>query len=387
MVFNQMYIPDWNTLYPVIVNKITKTIISANIYTSPFTSMLQNLETGDTVEDIHINPGHILLHDTVTNSDIFTNYIDDLATAYYKVNVDLQYPSTYREYVVREGMTMLENVSALISAIVANIRVTLEYHRTNLVKQMLYNAYQYGMLSSITISDPRLSRRTSGKFAVAMNTMIDDFWTEINPRNVIYNNQVGLAAEDQRLTIGKEFPYILLFNDYIRDVEFENAINLALIERFRTGDSNQDWMSKIIRLNRQDFPTSIPQIDRNTVTGDNVSATNINFYPMPTDESGNNLFSGTPTGGDTILAIMFEPEALQLYTQLTIATKWMNPATLYETNREIYRGIMELAAFRKICVITCNDGQYIPEDDPLTIGVDSETITDGRTVIPETTEA
>ena len=356
MTFNQNFVPGWNAIYSNLITKVGRTIITANVFQSPFSQMLQDMEVGQYVEDIHINPGAVLLQDTVTNSDIFTDYVDDIAVGVYEINVDLVFPSTYTEYVVRTSFTLLENVSELISALTANIRTTLEFRRNTLVKQMLYNAYQYGMLSSVTIGDPRMNTTNSGRFAVALNTLIDDFRTEINPRNVIYNNQVGLPVAQYRQTICNDFPYVITFNEFVRDVEFTNALNLALIERFRNGDSNQDWQNRIIQLNLSDFPNSIPATDRSAVTGNNVSANGINFFEMPVDSAGNDLFSGTPTGGDTICGFVIDPEAFKLFTQLSIKTAWLNPASLRNTNREIYRGIMQLGAFNKICAVTCDAG-------------------------------
>lgn len=356
MTFNQNFVPGWNAIYSNLINKVNKTIITANIFQSPFSQMLQDMETGQYVEDVHINLGAVLLQDTITNSDIFTDYVDDIATAVYEVDVDLVFPSTYTEYVVRTGFTLLENVSELISALTANIRTTLEFHRNRLVKQMLYNAYQYGMLSSVKIGDPRLTALNSAKFAVTLNTLLDDFRTEINTRNVIYNNQVGLPAAQKRQTITNQFPYIIIFNEFVRDVEFMHALNLALVEKFRSGNSNMDWQTRIIALNLEDFPNSIPATNRSAVVGTNVKADNINFYEMPKDSGGAPLFSGTPTGGDTICGFVIDPEAIKLFTQLSIKTAWLNPASLRNTNREIYRGIMQLGAFNKICAVTCDEG-------------------------------
>lgn len=353
--FNQNFIPGWNAIYSNLINKINKTIISANQFQSPFSQMLQDMETGQYVEDIHINPSAILLQDTITNTDVFTDYTDDIATAVYEVDVDLVYPSTYTEYVVRTGFTLLENVSELISALTANLRTTLEFHRNNLVKQMLFNAYQYGMISGVKIDDPLSSKEASGRFAVTLNTLIDDFRTEINPRYVIYNNQLGLEPEQYRQTITTEYPYIVIFNKYVRDVEFMNALNLALIEKFRSGNSNQDWQNRLILLNSDDFPTSIPPTGRSQVTGTNVRAKNINFYEMPTDKNGDPVFGGAPLAGSEICAFIIDPKAIKLFTQLSINTSWLNPATLRNTNREIYRGIMQLGAFNKICAVTTGD--------------------------------
>jgi hypothetical protein len=355
MVFNQNWVPGWNAIYSNLLMKVSKTIITANVYTSPFTSMVQDMETGQYVEDIHINPSQILLQDTITNSDIFTDYTDDLAVAIYEVGVDLVYPSTYTEYVVKTSFTLIDNVSELISALTANIRTTLEFHRNNLVKQMLFNAYKFGMISSKKIKDPRSSQQASGQFAVSLNTTVDDFRTEINPRNVIYNNQIGITPEKKRQTISTEHPYIIIFNEYIRDVEFMNALNLGMIEKFRSGNSNMDFQNRIITLNLDDFPTAIPPVNRSAVTGSNVSAKDINFYEMPTDNEGEPLFSGVPTGGKNVCAFIIDPQVIKLFTQLSITTAWLNPASLRNTNREIYRGIMNLGAFNKICAVTFDD--------------------------------
>lgn len=352
MVFNQEFVPGWNEIYPNLVKKIAKVIISSNVYTSPFSQMVQDMETGAYVEDIHLNPGHVLLHDTVTNDDIFTNYFDDLATAIYQVNVDLQYPSSYTEYVVRESFSLLDNVRELITTLKANITTTFEYTRNNQVKQMLYNAYQYGMIDAVEIDDPRAGRQESGRYAVAFLNAIDDFRTEMHNRYIIYNNQVGITDAQKRVSIATEFPYIITFNEYVRDVEFDNAINLAFTDRFRSGNSNQDWANKLIKLNLLDFPNSIPPTDRDQVTGNNVSASNINFFPMPTAADGTPLFSGTPKGGADIYGFVVDPAAIKLFTQLQVMTSWLNPATLVNTNREIYRGIMDLGAFNKIVAIT-----------------------------------
>lgn len=352
LTFNQNFVPGWNAIYANLITKVGKTIITANRYTSPFSQMLQDMEVGQYVEDIHINPGAAMLQDTITNSDIFTDYIDDIATAIYEVDVDLVFPSTYTEYVIRTSFSVLENVSELISALTANIRTTLEYWRNNLVKQMLYNAYQYGMMSAVTVPDPRTSAENSGKFAIALNTLIDDFRTEINPRNVIYNNQIGITPAARRQTIATDIPYVVIFNEYIREAEFLNTMNLAWIEKFRSGNNNQDWQDKLIKLNLEDFPTSIPPTNRSAVSGNDKSAKDVNFFEMPTDKDGDPLFDNTPKGGTQICAFVIEPEAIKLFTQLSVQTAWLNPATLRNTNREIYRGIMQLGAFNKICAVT-----------------------------------
>lgn len=352
VTFNQNFVPGWNDLYANIVKKVGKTIITANRYQSPFSQMIQNMEVGEYIEDIHINPGKVLLFDTVINSDILTNYTDDIATAVYSVNVDLTFPSTYSEYCVRPSFTLLANVSELLSALTANIRTTLEYRRNELVKQMLYNCYQFGMMSSVEIDNPTSSRDASGQYAVALNNLIDDFRTEINTRNICYNNQIGITEAQKRRTIATDFPYIVTFNQYIRDVEFLQALNLGLVEKFRSGNSNMDWQSRIINLNLDDFPKSIPATNRSDVTGDNVSADNINFYEMPKDKDGTDLFSGTPTGKPNVAAFVIDPAAIKLFTQLEVSTTFLNAATLNHTNREIYRGIMEIGAFAKICAVT-----------------------------------
>lgn len=362
-VFNQDFVPGFNALYSAMIDRVHKTSIRANVYQSPFSQMVQDMECGRYVVEQHINPGHVLLQNTVTNTDIFTNYTDDIAVSTYDINVDLAFPSTYTEYVVRPAYSIIENVTELIASLTANIRTTLEYKRNELVKQMLYNGYQFGMLSSVKISDPRLDREASGKFAVVLNTLIDDFRTEINPRNVIYNNQLGITPEQYRKTISTEIPYVITFNEFVRTTEFMNALHLTFGERFASGNGNQDWQRRLMQLNFEDFPTSIPPLNRSEVTGQNVSAEGVNFYEMPVDKNGKPKFSNQPTGGDTICGFIIDPRAIKLYTQLNIKTSWLNPGTLQNTNREILQMIMELGAFDKICAITCDSGKRIPEDE------------------------
>lgn len=364
-VYGQGFVPGFNAVYPALLNKIGKTIISSNNYTSPFSRFVASLEVGEYIENIHLNPGVVLLHNTVTNSNMLENFDDDLATAYSAVNLDFNIPSTYTEYNVRMGSTLLENVSSLITAFVANLRTTFEYRRNEEVKQMLYNGYMYGVLDAITISDPTLSPEHSGAFAVALNSAIDDFRTEISTRDVPYNNQIGLAEGDKRMVISDNMPLVITFNDYIRYAEFWNAVNLAWVGRFRTENSNMDWQNRIIALNRDDFPKSIPTRNRSAVTGSDVVATDINFWEMPKNmKTGEDLYSGTPKGGDTILAFVLDPEAIMLDTQLDVTTNFQNPATLAVTNRIIYRGVEDFNAFKKIRVITCNAGEEVTPTPP-----------------------
>jgi hypothetical protein len=371
MQFNQGFVPGWNAIYSNLITKISHTIITSNIYDSPFSALVQSMETGNYVEDIHINPGHVMLQDTIINSDIFTDYVDDVAVGVYKTNVDLVFPSTYTEHIIRTSFSLIENVSLLINSLVANIKTTLEFTRTNLVKQMLFNYYQFGMISAITIPDPSLNANNSANMAVQLNTIIDDFRTEINPRNIIYNNrlqtippgQAGSSSQTDtaRWTITNNIPYTILFNDYIRFAEFNNALNLGLIAKSEDPIRNMDWQRRMIRLNSADFPTSIPGTKRSAVNAANTSAEGINFFEMPKSikpggTAATNDFSNTPKGGSRILGFVLDPAAIKLYTQLQIHTAWLNPATLRNTNREIYRGIMEIGAFNKICAITCTPG-------------------------------
>lgn len=352
LTFNQNFVPGWNAIYSNLINKVGKTIIKANRYTSPFSAMVQSMEVGEYVEDAHIGIGNALLFDSVTGSDIFTFYKDKLDVCVFEVNVDLTFPSSYREHVVRTGFSILENASELITSLTANIRTTLEYWRNKMVKQMLYNAYQYGMLDSVTINDPKSSAENAAMFAVTLNGLIDDFRTEISKRHIIFNRQNGITEEAKHEVICNDFPYVIVFNDDVRYAEFNNAVNLAWLKDFKSGDSNMDWQNKMIRLNKADFPTSIPPTDRSAVTGTNVPADGINFFEMPIDKTGADLFSGTPSGAANIAAFVLDPEIFKLFTQLDINTAWLNPADLTHTNREIYRGIMQLGGFNKGCVVT-----------------------------------
>lgn len=359
MTVNQNFVPSFSTIWKNMVNKIGEILILGNNYVSPWSNMLNQLTVGAYVQDIHINPGIGLVQGTVPNSDILVSYNDDIATAYYNCNYDVAFVSSYKEHVARESFSLLENVGMFISALISNLRTTQEYHRNNVVKQMLYNGYQYGMIPAITIDDPMANSENSSKFAVAINTLIDDFSTEINTRYLIYNNIAGMTSDDYRKSISTTPPWVIVFNEYVRDVEFMRGLSLGINNmmgaNFRSGNNNQDWQSRLIKLSKQDFPTSIPTIDRNSLSpGSTTKIDNVNFFPMPKDKDGDNLFSGTPKGGDTICGYVISPDALKLYTQWEINTNFFNTATADTTNRIIYNGIVQLGAFGKICAITFN---------------------------------
>jgi hypothetical protein len=352
MQINQGFVPGWNQIYSSLSKKVAHVIITANLYTSEFSAMVQNMEVGNYVEDTHINPGAVLLQRTIINSDIFTDYYDDLATAVYSTNIDLVFPSTYQENVVRQSFSLMQNVSELITALTANIRTSLEYRRNELVKQLLYNYWQYGLISCEAVDYDPAVPESSANVAIKINTIVKDFRTELNPRYTPYNNQIAVQNGElgERLTVLSDLPYIITFNDIVTSVKFLEAERLT-VGTFVDGEDNQEFLRRNIRLNRLDFPTEIPPTGRSTVTGDNVSAVDINFFEMPTDENGNDLFQGSPFIDGLLTAFVLDPLAIKLFTHWSIMTAWLNPATGRHTNREIYEGIMELGAFNKIVAI------------------------------------
>lgn len=353
MVFNQNFVLSWNTIWANLSRRIGEDMIMRAEYTSPFSEFVRQLELGNYVQESYINPAQIFLHDTVINSDILTDHTDTILTAVHEVNVDLNIPSTYKEYIARTSFNFWDNVNNLVASLVANLRVTSEIAKNNIVKQMLFNAYQYGMLDTILVNDPRLSDADSQRYVIALNTLIDDFLVEANSRNMIYNNQVGLTTP--AIGIGQNVPYVIMFNEFLRTVEVLNALELVF-GRYRdtTGDDNQDYARRLIRLNYADFPTSIPPTDRSAVTGTNVPYTGINFFEEPMDTSGNPIFPGTPQKGELPIAFVLEPGALVMRSQLETQTNFTNPATLATTNRLILRMIISLSGFEKIACVAMN---------------------------------
>ena len=350
MVFNQNFVLSWNTIWANLSRRIGEDMIMRAEYTSPFSEFVRQLELGNYVQESYINPAEILLHDTVVNSDILTDHTDTILTAVHEVNVDLNIPSTYKEYIARTSFNFWDNVNNLVASLVANLRVTSEIAKNNIVKQMLFNAWSYGMIDTTVVNDPRLSDADSQRYVIAINTLIDDFLTEANTRNMIYNNQVGVTTE--AIGIGQNVPYVIMFNEFLRTVEVLNAVEMVF-GRYRetSGNENQDYARRLIRLNYQDFPTSIPATDRSAVTGSNVSYKGINFFEEPLDADGNQIFSGTPLGGDAPIAFVLEPGALILRSQLEVQTNFTNPATLATTNRLILRMVFSLSGFEKIACI------------------------------------
>jgi hypothetical protein len=351
MVFNQNFVLSWNTIWANLSRRIGEDIIMRAEFTSPFSEFVRQLELGNYVQESYINPAQIFLHDTVVNSDILTDHTDTILTTVHEVNVDLNIPSTYKEYIARTSFNFWDNVNNLVASLVANLRVTSEIAKNNIVKQMLYNSWSYGMVDTLLVSDPRISDQNSERYVIAINTMIDDFITEANSRYMIYNNQNAVSTSDQKaIGIGMQVPYVVMFNEFLRTVEVLNALQMVF-GRFKetSGNENQDYARRLIRLNYQDFPTSIPSTARSSVTGTNVPYNGVNFFEMPIDgTTGNAIFPGVPQTGVAPIAFVIEPGAIVMRNQLEIQTNFTNPATLATTNRLILRMVISLSGFEKI---------------------------------------
>lgn len=353
MVFNQNFVLSWNTIWSNLSRRIGEDMIMRAEYTSPFSEFVRQLELGNYVQESYINPAKIFLHDTVINSDILTDHTDTILTTVHEVNVDLNIPSTYKEYVARTSFNFWDNVNNLVASLVANLRVTSEIAKNNIVKQMLFNAWSYGMLDTTVVADPRVSDENSARYVIALNTLIDDFLTEANTRNMIYNNQTAITTPEQRaIGIGTNVPYVIMFNEFLRTVEVLNALEMVF-GRYRetTGNENQDYARRLIRLNYLDFPTTIPATNRSAVTGNNVPYNDINFFEEPLTATGDKIFPGTPKGGTAPIGYVLEPGALVMRSQLETQTNFTNPATLATTNRLILRMIVSLSGFDKIACI------------------------------------
>lgn len=336
--------------------RIGEDIIKRAEFISPFSQFVQSLELGNYVQETYINPAQTFLHDTVTNSDLLTDHTDTIMTAIHEVNVDLNIPSTYKEYIVRTSFNFWDNVNNLVASLVANIRVTSEIAKQNIVKQMLYNGYKYGMISAYEVPDPTASADNSEKYVIALNTLIDDFLTEANTRNMIYNNTTT-APTVPAVGIGTQVPYVIMFNEYLRTIEMLNALQLVFGRYEATsGNTNQDYARRLIRLQAKDFPTSVPGTNRSSVTGTNVpvqliqNPLSINFFEMPT-VGGNALYPNTPQAGSVPCAFVVEPSAIIMRSQLDVTTNFQNAATLATTNRLILRMTVSLSGFDKIACL------------------------------------
>lgn len=358
LVFNQMFIPSWNTVWSNLVRRIGEDDIKRTEYTNPWSEFVRQLQLGNYVQETYINPAKILLHDTVTNSDILTDHHDTLLTTIHEVNVDLNIPSTYKEYVARTSFSFWDNVTNLISSLVANLRVTYEIATNEIVKQMLYNSWAYGMIDTVLLPEnPAISNEASERYVIAIHTMIDDMLTEPNSRYMVYNNQ--LNAEELAIGRATEIPFVIMFNRYLRTVEMLNAIELVF-GRYRdtSGNDNQDYARRLIRLNENDFPNSIPPTPRSQVVGQNVTWDDVNFFEPPMDLSGAvpaPIFPMEPQAGTRPIAFVLEPGALIMRTQLEVTTGFTNSATLSHTNRLIVRMVISVSGYDKIGCIAIDE--------------------------------
>jgi hypothetical protein len=353
MIFNQQFTVSWNTIWQNLSRRISQDVIKRVEFTSPFSEFVRQLELGNYQQQTHTDPAfnNTFLLDTVPNSAILNDFTDKVITTVHEVNVDLFIASTSKEYVARTSFSFWDNVSMFLNSLVANLRVTGEIHKNNIIKQMIYNAWSYGMVDTTLLAeDPSTSEDASNKYIIAINNMVDDMLTEPSKRFLTYNNQDGLADESKITARTTEIPYVILFNDYINSIEALSTIALAF-GRY-AGDSGQDvyrFSNRWIRLNRLDFPTSVPPTPRSSITsGSMIPITGVNFFEMPEDESGNPLYSGEPLAGDTPVAFVVDPQALVLQTQLEVQDTFLNPASRANSSYFLLRMIVSLDGSSKI---------------------------------------
>lgn len=357
MVFNQNFQLSWNAIWRNLSTRIGEDIIKKVEYVSPFSKFISNMENGNYVQESFINKATVYLQDTVNNQAILTDYNDTVLTSIHGANVDLNIPTTSKEYVARTSYNFWENVSFFLMSLITNLKATQEIEKQKIVKQMLYNAWSYGMLDTYVVDDPTLSETNAKKYVSTLNALKDDFITEPNSRNMIYNNRLDIINDPnaEKLTnMAKEVPYVIMFNDNIRDIEITAALDLVF-GKFRTGNDNQDFSDRLIKLNELDFPKSIPPKNRSEVTGSNITTKDINFFENPITPDGKKIFSGVPKAGTRPIAFILEIDSLIMRSTLDVQTEFTNQATLSKTSRQISRLIMSLSGFEKICCIAVDD--------------------------------
>jgi len=349
MTFDQLFVAGWNPTWNNLTMRIGEESIKRVNFTSPFSQFMQEMTVGNYLQETYINPAKVFLHETITNTHMLENITDEVFTTIHSVNIDLNIASTYKEPDVRLSFNFFDNVNLLITSFVANLQVTAEITKMNLVKQMLYNYWAYGMIDSALTTDPRLGVPESEAFLTDLLVKRDDFGVEPNTRGVIYNNRLDTTTDI--VSMGTKNPWTIMFTDYLRGIEVRNTISLHWGD-FRSGNTNQDYATRLIMLNSLDFPNAIPPNPRSEVVGQNVEfSPDINFFEIPTDAEGEPLYPNEPQAGTRPVAFIIDDSSFLFRTQLNATTNFQNPGTLATTNRLILRLMMSVSGFEKITAL------------------------------------
>lgn len=307
-------------LWTNLIWRIGKDILKNTVFTTPIGRFVQNMDTGGDIQEVFINLKDVIDRNTLSNSDLFTMFPDDIKAAWHRINKQWAIPTSYREAEIRKVVVNWDTLTTYVGTIVANLPNSFEFALHNHFKNMLFDYYDSGMMEAVLIP-------VGGDLVPILNNIIDDFRTEPNTRYTSYNITTAPPAEPA-ITICRNTPLLIAFNDVIRTTEFQHALELHFGRQFDTGNSNQDYARNIIMLNRTDFP--------NTRSAD--------FVPNP-------LYSNAPRQTGRIEGFLLDTNTIFLYSQFNLMLSFLNVMTLNVQQVLHTDLLMSLSPFSKMTAL------------------------------------
>ena len=321
------YVPSASLLWGNLIRRIGLDILKSTNFKSQFGPFVQQLDTGADVMETFINLKKEINRNSLSNSDLFTMFPDDIKTSVHTVNREWVFVTDYRDAEIRKVVATWDTLTNFVQTIIKNLSNSFEFSYQNHVKQLFFDYWYNGCLDSEVVTDPRTSSIAAGEFVAKLNTLVTKFVTEPSKNNIIYNN---LLVSDPKPVIGRceNVPLIVTFNEMIRPTEMQTALSLHFGQLFVSGNSNQDFMKNLIKLELDLFPN-----------------TKVETIPN---------FKGTPLAGKTPIAFVFDPAIFQFYTQFTILLDFINAVTM-NTKQTLHTDlVLSLSPFEKGAVLAIN---------------------------------
>jgi hypothetical protein len=349
--------------------RIGEVLLERATFNSPFQRFIKQMPVGGDIQEIFINYKPGLFRSTLQNSDLFTDFIDDVKTAYHRMNWDKVFPTTYRDDHGRLVFHDWDTLTNFITAVVANLQLRYQVDFNEANKQSLTNLIMTGQIESIvtpriTDNEGNTIEQGLSDYVVRLLTISDDFMTEPSPRNIGANLSTNTTSPV--LNICPQIPLILLFNDELRMTELYKALELHFGMNFLSGNSNQDFMRNIIRLNKLDWPLDVVPLSPVFAQDPQAEAITNGYANAPTSinwneyrEDGGFFSNLIPSayrnsiGVDMtrLRAIIIDPEALILRKKFDIQLTFQNIITLAITQAFHTDMTISFSPFKKAVAI------------------------------------
>lgn len=125
---------------------LLKKVVYTAVYNKTFNNPLANLEgdrlpLGQFIEDVYVNPAHARAFNVNDFAGLLQKYEAEVATQYFSVNSDLQYPVTITREKIRNAFTSWDNLEALVSGMVNSLYNGAYITRYNQAKGLVLAAY------------------------------------------------------------------------------------------------------------------------------------------------------------------------------------------------------------------------------------------------------